>query len=556
MIMKKNYSSWSKEELVRELEKVGKRKKYGIVWENKQEEVAEQCKEKLPILEEIKKSEILSDKEKETVNILIEGDNYHALSVLNYTHLRSVDVIYIDPPYNTGNKDFKYNDLWVEIEDSYRHSKWLSFMEKRLRLAWNLLKKNGVIFISINDIEQAQLKLLCDEIFDEKNFVAKLVWSNKEGGGSSDSKHFRIKHEYILCYAKNIFELEIKGVSITNEDRYTMSDKYLDTRGKYYLQKLNQASIQYSQSLDYPINSPDGTEIFPKQGNKRACWRWSMGKLKWGIENDFIVFKKDKNNKWQVYSKQYMLVDNEGNVLERTNRPFGIIDQYSSILATKHLENMFHNKVFDYPKPYELIRYLIERHPNNNATVLDFMAGTGTTGEAVLDLNKDDGGNRRFILCTNNENNICEGVCLPRIKMVIKGYLDLADKKVEGIGGNLKYFKTDFVDAEPTDDNKRKLVDKSTEMLCLKEDCFDELTKGHNFSMFASGQNKHLGIIYDDDGIEPFKKEIKKLNKKFVVYVFSLDDSAREEEFEDVRKLVELRPIPAVILNVYRRIFK
>lgn len=221
---------------------------------------------------------------------------------------------------------------------------------------------------------------------------------------------------------------------------------------------------------------------------------------------------------------------------------------------TEILGNNTHD--FETVKPIDLIKKLLFHiNRNKSEVVLDFFAGSGTTGHAVLKLNKEDGGNRKFILCTNNEGNICAGVCYPRVEKVMKGYSYMS-KKTAGLGGNLKYFQTDFVDAEPTDKNKRKLVDKSTEMLCLKEDCFDESAKGQSFRMFTNSQNKNLGIIYDDDGIEPFKKEVKKLNKKFVVYVFSLDDSAREEEFEDVEKLVELRPIPAVILNVYRRIFK
>lgn len=169
-------------------------------------------------------------------------------------------------------------------------------------------------------------------------------------------------------------------------------------------------------------------------------------------------------------------------------------------------------------------------------------------------MNKEDGGNRRFILSTNNENDIVKEVCYPRIRRVIKGHKDYPD--TTGINANLKYFRTDFVDADPTDLNKKKLVDKSTEMLCLKEDCFEEAKKGESYRIFTNNEGKNLGIIYDDDGIEAFKKEVKKIEKKFVVYVFSLDESAREEEFDDMKNLVELKPIPAVILNVYRRIFK
>ena len=189
--------------------------------------------------------------------------------------------------------------------------------------------------------------------------------------------------------------------------------------------------------------------------------------------------------------------------------------------------------------------------------VLDFFAGSGTTGHAVLELNKLDSGDRKFILCTNNEGNICNEVCYPRIKKVINN-LEQEEKKklVKNMPGNLKYFKTDFVDAEPTDKNKEKIVKKSTEMLCLKEDCFNEIESESNFCVFTNNKDKFLGIVYEDEGISKIKKVITKLNKKMIVYVFSLDDSAREDQFEDVKNLVELRPIPAVILNVYRRIFK
>jgi len=218
--------------------------------------------------------------------------------------------------------------------------------------------------------------------------------------------------------------------------------------------------------------------------------------------------------------------------------------------------------IFDYPKTTYLIKRLIEMMGKKKGIILDFFAGSGTTGHAVLKLNKEDGGERQFILCTDNQDNngtglkIATDICFPRLKKVIEGYQTKEQEKINGLGSGLKYFKTDFVDAEPTDKNKRKMVSKSTEMLCLKEDCFEEVKNGTDFKIFKNSTDKHLGIIYDDDGIEPFKKEAKKLNKQFVVYVFSLDESAREEEFEDVKELVELKPIPAVILNVYKRIFK
>jgi adenine-specific DNA-methyltransferase len=557
-----NNKNQSKEELLAEIERLKKelkkRKKYGLVWEDKPEEVVEMCKEKLPVLKEVKNKEIITDKDK-PVNLLIEGDNYYALSVLNYTHAGKVDVIYIDPPYNTGNKDFIFNDHYVDREDAYRHSKWLSFMEKRLKLAKNLLKDTGVIFISIDDNEVAQLKLLMDDrnrgLFGEDNFVAILVWENKEGGGSSDSKHFKIKHEYILVYGKDKNKLLINKEKIPDEEAYTYSDEYEKQRGKHKLIKLNSASIQYSKSLDYPIIAPDGTKIFPSFKHKRACWRWSKEKVKWGIENGFIKIDKNKSGEWIVYSKQYLRVDNEGKPIERQRPPLGVISQFSSTMATKELEKIFHGKVFNYPKPYLLIKYLLTLILNKNSLVLDFMAGTGTTGHAVLELNKEDGGNRQFILCTNNENNICTDVCYPRIKKVIEGYKNLKGEEVEGLGGNLKYFKTDFVDAEPTDKNKIKLTRQATEMLCIKEGTFELVQDKDDFKIFKNSKH-YTGIIFDQAVIPSFKKAIKDIKEKFSVYVFSLGDETFDEEFADIKQKVKLSPIPEAILRVYRRIFR
>jgi len=200
---KTDYTNWSKEEIIKRIEALEKRKKYGLVWdkEREPEKVVQQCKAKLPILKEVKNKDIKNRSDKPT-HILIEGDNYHALSVLNYTHENSVDVIYIDPPYNTGNNNFIFNDRYLDSEDAYRHSKWLTFMEKRLKLAKNLLNKSGAIFISIDDNELAQLRLICDEIFGEKNRLDRgmLVWNN--AGSTKGFRSIVKNHEYILAYAK------------------------------------------------------------------------------------------------------------------------------------------------------------------------------------------------------------------------------------------------------------------------------------------------------------------------------------------------------------------
>jgi len=574
---KKDYSNWTKEQLIEELKKVEKRKKYGIVWEDKPEQVALLCKEKLPVLTEDEDKEIITDKDKPT-NILIEGDNYHALSVLNYTHKGKIDVIYIDPPYNTGNEGFMYNDKIVDAEDPYRHSKWISFMEKRLRLAKSLLKDSGVIFISIDDNEGAQLKLLCDEIFGEKNYIETFyIQVRYETKSLNEKDPFQKLIEQVLIYAKNknkfkpnkpkeeynLDNFRFKIVEKSKGKEITLGNKRViifqpneyeiieEKRGDISLLKATWASGSVLKG------NTSGKFFHKYLENRRDIDGLGILYKVYGIGEDGLGYryftgpKRKEATKGLFYAgmpldKKEAIKNNQELFKEKP-----IINFYN---YSADFGNIRHEGQVDFrsgKKPTKMLKNLINLHKNKDAVILDFFAGSGSTAHAVLSLNEEDNGNRKFILCTNNENNICTEKCYPRIRNVIKGF-----RKVEGLGGNLKYFKTDFVDANPTDKNKRKLVDKSTEMLCLKEDCFDEVMEGHSFRIFTNAEGKLLGIIYDDDGIEPFKKEVKKLGKKFVVYVFSLDESAREDEFEDVANSVELKPIPAVILNVYKRIFK
>jgi len=356
-----------------------------------------------------------------TENIYIEGDNLEVLKLLRQNYYNSIKMIYIDPPYNTGN-DFVYNDTFkMDKEESDKaegiisenneklqknqkstnryHANWLNMMYPRLKLARDLLTDDGVIFISIDDNEQANLKRLCDEIFGEENFVVDLKWLNKEGGGSSDSKLFRVKDEHILLYSKNITQLEIKGLSPSNVDRYNKSDEYFEERGKYYLQKLGMGSIQYSKSMDYPILMEDGTFLYPSDNNsgKKAIWRWSKEKYEWGVKNGYIVARQDRNGKWVLYTKQYLNADNDGNVINRTQVPMGIIFDFSSTQASKELKKLELNEYFDYSKPTNLIKYLIERI-EKNGIILDFFSGSATTAHAVMQLNSEDNGNRKYIM--------------------------------------------------------------------------------------------------------------------------------------------------------------
>lgn len=357
-----------------------------------------------------------------TENLYIEGDNLDVLKLLQESYLNSVKMIYIDPPYNTGN-DFIYKDKFIMDEEEYEkkidlhdeegnllfkntetrgrfHSDWCSMMYPRLKLARSLLAEDGVIFISIDDNEVQNLRKICDEIFGEPNFITQLIWLNKEGGGSSDSKLFRIKHEYVLCYAKNKEKVEINGNEISNRDRYKMKDNHYKERGPFYLQKLAMGTIQYSESLDYPIKTPDGSLIKPadNNGGRKACWRWSEDKLKWGLESDFVVIRKDRKNIWTVYTKQYLKCDNNGITINRTQRPTGIVSDFSSTQASKYMEKLGLGSLFSYSKPMELIRYLSFLTTENSSLVMDFFSGSATTAHAVMQLNAEDGGNRKFIM--------------------------------------------------------------------------------------------------------------------------------------------------------------
>lgn len=563
----KKYTDWSKKELINELEKINKIKKFGLVWEKKPEIVAEKCKNELPVLTEDKTKRVLTDKKK-PINILIEGDNYHALSVLNYTHKRKIDVIYIDPPYNTGNKSWKYNNDYIEKDDAFKHSKWISFMNKRLKLAKNLLKQSGIIIVTIDDYEIHTLRLLMDEIFGENNRLGTIVVVHNPRG-RNDDKYFATMHEYMLVYGKNADYASVGYFELTEEDKeaFNMTDEISAYNLTSFMRTGNNSDRSTRPNLYYPIYyNPETKELTLKaesnsikilpinRSGEEKTWRW--GKETFLKKKDTELLVRQIKGKYRLYKKRRLSY-----MKGKKPRTIWYDPRYD---ASSHgivlLHKMFDRRnVFPFPKSIWSNFDILKLVTKKNSIILDFFAGSGTLGHAVLMLNESDGGNRQFILSTNNENEICTEVCYPRIKKAILGYKTSREIK-EGLGGNLLYFSTEFVDAEPTDINKKRLVDHSSEMLCLKEGCFKLDIINDDFRIFHNNDSKYLGIIYDDIGIEPLKNQIKTRNlgieKKMIVYVFSLDQSAREEEFEEVINRVELKPIPEVILNVYRRIFK
>lgn len=577
---KRDYSSWGKEELIKEIELLRRRKKYGLVWEDKPEDVVERCKSELPILEEVKNKAIILDQDK-PMNLLIEGDNYHALSVLNYTHKGKIDVIYIDPPYNTGATNWKYNNAYIDKEDSYKHSKFASYIYHRIKLAKPLLKTTGVIICAIDDFEVQNVRHIFDDIFGENNRMGTVVVIHNPGG-RQDEKFFPTSHEYMLIYGKNVAEINLGTLEVSSKkiDEY----KYEDSFSRYKLREFRRSGAnsrrQERPNLWYPIYIHPITlalslsfiegydEILPiDKDNVERVWRWNAKTLM-DKKDEYIDIKKIKNG-YRLYVKERM-TDNNG----EKPKSFWFKPEYSATNGTSALKKIFYDrndKIFDFPKSPFLIKDILKITATNPyAIVLDYFAGSGTTGQAILELNTD-GGKRKFILCTNNElldeqektlreqglseeiiqsYGVCQAVTYPRIERVIKGY-----PGAEGITANLKYFKTSFVPADPTDKNKIALTEKATEMLCIKEDTFEEVKSTKQYTIFRN-KKRYTGIIFDQQAIDEFKKEVTKIDGKFSLYIFSLGDDTFDEEFEDMNKKVKLSPIPEAILRVYRRIFK
>lgn len=545
-------------------------KTYGLVWEDKPEDVEERLREELPILTEVPERVIISEDNDAPNHILIEGDNLEALAILAYTHEGKIDVIYIDPPYNTGNKDFIYNDSYVDKEDSYRHSKWLSFMSRRLKIAKKLLSDRGVIFISIDDNEQAQLKLLCDEIFGADRFITNLIWQKKTG--AADANGIAIITEYILVYcldpqnAKNIFSYNKNAFDIK---RYRYTDEFEKIRGPFYYDSLDRGSIQYSDGLNYGIEAPDGSMIFPNGRlsfvNDGWTWKWSKEKVEWGIKNKFIeiVPTNKKKNGWAVKYKIYLNVDNEGNAIEKSVPYKNLISGILNADAANDIKTIFNSKAFSYAKPIELIKLFINLIANKKGIILDFFAGSGTTLHATMQLNAEDGGHRQCILVTNNENNICEEVTYERNRRVIQGYTNAKGEEVAGLTkNNLRYYRTGFVGRNRSMQNMRKLVNLATDMLCIKEDLYmEQNTFGGQktykgiFRYFDDGKKQML-VIYREEAIDELVDIIYDMDipQPIKVYVFSPSEDPWEGSFDDVSDKVELCALPQAIYNTYRRI--
>lgn len=601
---KKDYSNLNKDQLLEVIEKLEGKKKYGLVWDEERvpEKVVTDCQDKLPVLTEVKGKEITTN-ENEPTHILIEGDNYHALSVLNYTHKGKIDLIYIDPPYNTGSKDnvFIYNDKIIDKNDTYRHSKWLNFMFKRLDLAKALMKDEATIYISIDDNSVSQLRLLCNKVFGEDNFIAILptIMNLK---GNQDQFGFAGTHEYTIVYAKNKasalvkeFELDDEEMDDWDEDEFgfykrgapmraTGAESKRENRPKMFYPILvdreskeiipikdNEFKAIYDSVSktfdDKHLESikkkyeADGFAVIIPQNDDGSYGRWRWG---WSNENKeklkTEVLLSEGNGSFSFYKKQRPSV---GDLPSKKPKSLFYKAAYSSSTGTALLKRIFGNKkVFNNPKPVDLIKDIILLGSSNNSLIVDFFAGSGTTAQAVLELNRDNlDSNRNLIVCTNNENEICETVTLPRIKSVIKGYTYKVKRReieIDGTGNNLKYFKTSFVANNRNKDQlKIDITKRCTEMLCLKEGIFNLLKEEADYKIFQQGK-RYLAVYYDfaNVSLDELKEEMNALKGEKVLYCFTVDNHGLDKANFRGWKNIRLEPIPQKILDVYKRIFK
>ena len=590
---------------------VNTKKKYGLVWEDKPEEVEEQLRENLPVLKEVKEKAIVSGNDDSPNHVLIEGDNLHALTALTFTHENKIDVIYIDPPYNTGKEnEFRYNDKWILKEDPFKHSTWLNFISKRLKIAKRLLTEEGVFICHIDENEFDALNLLLEtEIFSNNDFLGVIIWNKLNPKG--EVAGVATMHEYVLIYAKNkenfktlnniLTRPKPNALAILNKAKSLFSkigkkqipetikevikpfnypkELIKDFEVLYDLELVNSEFQAWLSIQDYSggekaykfidINgdvyrgvsmaAPDKPETRSHRPlihpiTNKPCpvpakgWRNPDSTMDRFLEKGLILFGTDESKQPE---RKYLLKENLSEVT-----PSIYNNGSSDETLMKDLKINF-----PYPKVTSASQYLLKNIHPNPKIILDFFAGSGTTLHATMALNSEDGGNRQCILVTNNENNICEEVTYERNKRVIEGYTNAKGVAVEGLkNNNLRYYKSEFVSRETSLKNKRELTYLATELLCIKEDCYTAFpSKEKWFKAFTSKTTQFI-VIYDEVRIEDSFEIIEALHAQKTndnpvkVYVFSHGQYPYTEDFEEVLPLITLCALPDAIYKAYQNV--
>lgn len=439
--MADNYDDYSKEQLLRLLRERDRRPQFGLVWER--DEIAHDLSVNSDFVA-MDQDLGLSCGQGAQTNLIIEADNFDALRYLRMTHAGRIKCIYIDPPYNTGNRDFIYNDRFVDKDDAYRHSKWLEFMFRRLELAKELLTKDGVIFVSIDDNEVFHLGLLKEQIFGPENFVANIIWQKRT---SPDSRiELGPAHDYIIVFSLHKSQTSFNKLGLNNKqaDSYKNPDK--DPRGLW--SSADFTAQGYRPNQMYEITTPGGKVLTPPPGR---CWANLQSVFETLVADKKIWFGKDGNARPRVKnflaeakgvsSWTWWSNDEVGHNQEAKREILEILGGGVS-------------EIFSTPKPVRLIDRIVRVATNPGDIVLDFFAGSGTTAQAVLNLNREDGGNRQFILVSNTEatadapdKNLCRDVCAERVRRVIEGYTNKKGEAVAGLGNGFAYLRARRISA-------------------------------------------------------------------------------------------------------------
>ena len=548
------------------LEAISEKKRYGLVWEESEEEAQEIMREKFPVFKEDESKRLASAPDGSPNHVLIEGDNLNALTALTYTHAGKIDVIYIDPPYNTGNKDFVYNDSFVDREDGYRHSKWLSFMNRRLKIAKKLLSEKGVIFISIDENEIAQLKIIGDEIFGESNFVGQWNWF-KSATPPALSKKIKRTIEYILCWKTNANDENFQGAKKVSKS----NDPFTKPQNTYKTLVFPKGSITCSKQRGIIKAGIYGTTKFPNELLDDLFIENGKNTNDVRFKNRFIWVQEtlSQNIKDGIYielSKNGVLSYKRASYSPEV--PPNFIDSNVGVDTTENagrlLFDIFGENVFSYPKSVSLIKYLINFTNNKELVVLDFFAGSGTTLHATMQLNSEDGGHRQCIMVTNNENGICENVTYERNKRVIQGYTTPKGEQVAGLANNnLRYYKTEFVPRENSAKNRRTLMTSCVDLLCIKNNIYHEVETfgGKKFKKsvlrYFKDEDGQMLVVLDERVVSiiiPMIAEVATKENPLKVYVYSDGAYAYEDEFREVLPVIELSAMPDALIQALKEV--
>ena len=566
-------------------------KKYGLVWDKEKvpEKIVSDCINNIPVLSHVVEKDV---NQGGIEHLIIEGDNFQSLLCLKMMDQELFDFVYIDPPYNLGKSDFKYNDKYVEAEDTYRHSKWLNMMEKRLSLARSLMKPKASIFISIDDHECFDLKLLCDQIFGASNFVALLPTIMNLKGNNSEIG-FAGTHEYTLVYSKTyppylgefpMSDEEIDGVWKQDAKGYYTQGAGLKASGSddsredrpfcfypflihgtklsmitveeyqaLYNKTTKQFDDDYLHKLEKKYDELGYGMIIPKTKTGFGRWRWAYDTARKDLD-EIIVAASPKSV--TLYKKQRPQF---GDLPTKKPKSVFYKPEYSSGNGTNQLLKVIGPNDFNNPKPLQLIKDFITIGCPPNGSVLDFFAGSGTTAQAVLELNQEDKqSHRKFTILQCSENGIIDTVTYPRVKTVLTGKRMDNSEYGSPLKASIHYYRAETILRDSnTDQSKYNLVTKVDSLLCIMEETYETVRTTDCYSHYKSSDGHKHTFVYNDyysaSKFDDFKKLIRDASGEKIVYIFSLDNSVDRTLFEDMPEVI-VKPIPSKIFEIYQEV--